>query len=329
MSIRPITASPNDLTVEDAYVRLLHPASRVHTEQSNYYVYMLFDEDELLYIGYTDNISSRRAAHKQDGRIPFSSSSFIVMRDENVAKNLERRLISKYRPPYNRLVTDAVLTGTAQSRQQDRQEKTLQKDTKGLERLEKLRQQQASESPTPRQLHYAAMAAEREAEDAVRIRLWHELLASPQAQAMNEFEAVTYIRRKWGEAISPHAETNLQGFNVEHAVRYGIEAAAVISLFRDCIGFNRAIGSNLIDGKTYTSETVEGFAGHIRFLNANQVRKVLEYLTGIGVLVKFAMPARTGRMLGYAFADEDLFQPEWWPAPAEDRDKGWGIRYTL
>lgn len=314
--MHPNAASPEELSPDDAYARLLHPVHRVHVEKSNYYVYMLFDGDDVLYIGYTDNMSSRRSQHKQDGRIPFSSSSFIVLRDETVAKNLERQLISKYRPPYNRQLTDAVLSGTAESRRQDKQERILQRDAQGLERLQNLRQRWASESRTPKEQHHAAMAAQQEAEQAVRITLWHELLASPEAQAMDEFEAVAHIGRKWAEAVSPHANRTIQSFNAEHAVRYGIEEASMISLFQDWIGFNRAMGRNSIDGKTYASETVEGFAGHMQFLNAKRVRYALDHLTGTGVLVKFAIPARTGRILGYAFADEDRFLPDWWPAPA-------------
>lgn len=46
-----------------------------------------------------------------------------VLRNETDAKNLDRTLIGKHCPPYNRQQTAAVLTGTVESRQNDRLEK--------------------------------------------------------------------------------------------------------------------------------------------------------------------------------------------------------------
>lgn len=116
MSILPPSFPPSELTIDDAFSLLPHPANRVHTEERNYYVYLLFAENDVLYIGYTDHMSQRRSQHKHDGRIPFTSSSFIVLRDETEAKNLERTMIGKHYPPYNRQLTAAVLTGTVESR---------------------------------------------------------------------------------------------------------------------------------------------------------------------------------------------------------------------
>lgn len=312
MPIPPCSFSPNELTIDDAFSLLLHPANRVHIEDRTYYVYMLFTENDVLYIGYTDHMSQRRSQHKQDGRIPFTSSSFITLRDETEAKNLERKLIAKHCPPYNRQLTDALLTGTAESRQQDRLEKIRQRDADGLARLEKLRCQRGNEVGVPRDPRHAEAKAQREADRQVRVRLWRDLLPSSEAKAMNEFEAVAYINRKWGEAVSSQSDRSLQGFNAEHAVRYGIEEAAVISLFQDWLGFNRAMGRSCIDGRTYTSETVEGFASHVRFLNAHRMRDALDRVIGTGVLDKISIPTRAGRMFGYAFHDEEGFLADWY-----------------
>lgn len=301
-----------ELTIDDAYDLLLHPANRVNTQDSNYYVYMLFGEGEVLYIGYTDHMSQRRTQHKEDGRIPFTSSSFIVLRDETKAQNLERQLISKYRPPYNRQMTGAVLTGTFESRQADRLEKIRQRDADGLARLEELRRHSQDETGVRRRPNDTAKLDQDEANRQVRASLWRDLLASPEAYGMDEFEAAAHISRKWGEGVSPHANSNLQGFNTDHAVRYGVQEAAIISLFQDWIGFNRAMGRNCLDGHTYTSQTVDEFASHARFINANRMRDALERLVGIGVLYKIALPGRTGRILAYAFKDEKKFYPDWW-----------------
>jgi GIY-YIG catalytic domain len=240
----PISAvpAPSELTVDDAYDLLLHPANRVSAENSNYYVYMLFGQGEVLYIGYTDHMSQRRSQHKQDGRIPFTSSSFIVLRDETEAKNLERQLISKYRPPYNRQMTAAVLTGTIENRQADRMEKIRQRDADRLARLEELRGQPQAGARMRRDHNDTDALDWHEDNRRMRVGLWRDFLASPKALDVDEFEAVAYINRRWGEIASPKAKGSLQGFDTDHAVRYGIQEAATISLFRDWIGFNRAMG---------------------------------------------------------------------------------------
>lgn len=86
----------------------------------------------------------------------------------------------------------------------------------------------------------------------------------------------------------------------------------MISLFQDWIGFNRAMGRNSLNGRTYTSQTVEGFASHAQFMNANRMRDALDRLVVTGVLDKIPLPARTGRMLAYAFKHEEQFYPDWW-----------------
>lgn len=305
-------SSLGDIAIDDAYSLLLHPANRVHLEEQNYYVYMLFAQGEVLYIGYTDHMSQRRAQHKLDGRIPFTSSSFIVLRDETEAKNLERQLITKYRPPYNRQLTEAVLTGTIESRQADRLEKMRQRDADRLARLEELRRQRDAEASTPLDPNQAAVQDWNEANHLIRLALWRDLLGSVEVRSMNEFEAATYISLKCQGAISSKMGGGFQSFNTEHAVRYGVSEAVVISLFQDWIGFNRAMGRNSLDGRTYTSQTVEGFASHVDFMNAHRMRDALDRLVGTGVLDKIALPSRTGRMLAYAFKDEKQFYPDWW-----------------
>lgn len=305
-------SSLGDITIDDAYSLLLHPANRVQLEQRTYYVYMLFAENDVLYIGYTDHMSQRRSQHKQDGRIPFTSSSFITLRDETEAKNLERKLIAKHCPPYNRQLTDAVLTGTAESRQQDRIEKIRKRDADGLARLEELRRQLQNQEDIGGGCTDAEALERDEASRSLRAGLWSELLGSPQAQEMTEFEAAAHISRKWGEAVSLHSNGNLQGFDTDLAVRYGIQESAMISLFQDWIGFNRAMGRNSLNGRTYTSQTVEGFASHAQFMNANRMRDALDRLVVTGVLDKIPLPARTGRMLAYAFKHEEQFYPDWW-----------------
>jgi hypothetical protein len=177
--------------------------------------------------------------------------------------------------------------------------------------LEKLRAQRDEAEGLTRKSNHAEMLAREEDDRQVRLSLWHELLASPQAQPLNEFEAVTYISSKCGETVSARSDSSLQCFNAEYAVRFGVEEAAVISLFQDWIGFNRAMGHNSSDGRTYTGGTVDGFASRARFLNVYRMRDALDGLIGTGVLDKHSISTRTGRMLGYAFQDDGGCLLDW------------------
>lgn len=119
-------------------------------------------------------------------------------------------------------------------------------------------------------------------------------------------------QQQMGETVPARSGSSLQCFNAEHAVRFGVEEAAVISLFQDWIGFNRAMRRNSIDARTYTSETVEGFASHTHFMNVHPMRDALDRLVGTAVLDKLSISMGTGRMLGYAFQDDEGFLPDWW-----------------
>lgn len=85
----------------------------------------------------------------------------------------------------------------------------------------------------------------------------------------------------------------------------------MIPLFQDWIGSNLAMGRNSINGRTFTSETIEGFADRTRFMGVSRVRDVLNRLVGTEVLDKISVPARTERMLGYVFQDKENFLPDW------------------
>jgi hypothetical protein len=65
------------------------------------------------------------------------------------------------------------------------------------------------------------------------------------------------------------------------------------------------MGRISIDGRTYTSETVVGFASHGRFLKVHRRRDAVDCLVATGVLNKLCISTGTGRMLGYAFPNEE------------------------
>jgi hypothetical protein len=112
-------------------------------------------------------------------------------------------------------------------------------------------------------------------------------------------------------AYQSHRNHPLQCFNAEQSVRFGVEEAAVILLVQDWIGFNLAMGLISINGRTETSATVDGFTSHMRFLNVRRMRDARVGLVGTGVLDKLSISTRTGRMLGYAFQNEEGFPYDW------------------
>jgi len=65
-------------------------------------VYILENEDGILYVGETHCFCQRISSHLMDRRIPFSSVRVIWEDDANKRLELETMLIAKFSPPHNR-----------------------------------------------------------------------------------------------------------------------------------------------------------------------------------------------------------------------------------
>ena len=63
--------------------------------------YFLYDEDELVYIGQSQDIDSRIGVHLKEAKKKFTSYSFLIVNDESDRRILERGLINTYLPFYN------------------------------------------------------------------------------------------------------------------------------------------------------------------------------------------------------------------------------------
>jgi hypothetical protein len=97
-------------------------------------------------------------------------------------------------------------------------------------------------------------------------------------------------------------------FNVDHASRYGMVEAILITNFQYWITRNKANGDHCRDGRTWTYNSVAAFAQQFPYLSADQVRRALERLIAGGVLVTGNYNARgRDRTRWYAFADEKAF----------------------
>jgi hypothetical protein len=97
-------------------------------------------------------------------------------------------------------------------------------------------------------------------------------------------------------------------FNIDHARRYGMVEAVLITNFQHWISRNKANGDHLRDGRTWTYNSVKAFAQQFPYLSPDQVRRALDRLVALGVLVTGNYNAKgRDRTRWFAFADEKAF----------------------
>ena len=95
-------------------------------------------------------------------------------------------------------------------------------------------------------------------------------------------------------------------FDIEVAQEYGIEEAIFIKHFQFWIKKNKANGTHLYDGRTWTYNSIKAFMDLFPYMSQKTIRTTLEHLRTKGVLL-------TGnynedackRTLWYSFADEE------------------------
>ena len=99
-------------------------------------------------------------------------------------------------------------------------------------------------------------------------------------------------------------------FDIEHARLYGIPEAILIGNFQFWIAQNRANGKHLIEGRTWTYNSVKAFAIQFPYMTGDKIRRALESLEKQGVVVTgFHAQEKGDRKKWYAFADEGKFLP--------------------
>jgi len=97
-------------------------------------------------------------------------------------------------------------------------------------------------------------------------------------------------------------------FDVEHALKYGVNESIMISNFQFWIHKNRSNRTNYHDGKTWTYNSVKAFKEIFPYWNNGQIRRCLESLVVQEVLLKGDYNKnRYERTLWYAFNDESIF----------------------
>ena len=75
-------------------------------------------------------------------------------------------------------------------------------------------------------------------------------------------------------------------FDVEDAVKYGVNPAIILDHIRRWIAHNKANGKNERDGHTWTYNSVKAWAKLVPYLTDKQVRKAIDDLVAAGVLIK-------------------------------------------
>ena len=97
-------------------------------------------------------------------------------------------------------------------------------------------------------------------------------------------------------------------FDINLAQKYGVNAAIVIANFQFWISKNKANNRHFYDGRYWTYNSVKAFEDIFPFWTGRQIRKILDDLVNLGILIKGNYNKITyDRTLWYAFKDEDLF----------------------
>jgi hypothetical protein len=64
-------------------------------------VYILMNDDGLLYVGQSRNVNQRIREHKKKGVIPFTKCAYLAIHPD-VRNEMEASLIWNFKPPYNK-----------------------------------------------------------------------------------------------------------------------------------------------------------------------------------------------------------------------------------
>lgn len=97
-------------------------------------------------------------------------------------------------------------------------------------------------------------------------------------------------------------------FNVDLAIKYGVEEAILITHFQFWIRLNKRLGRNFIEERTWTYQTRDEIAAHFPYFTYKQVRRITDRLVKLGVLMKGNFnKAAMDKTIWYAFVNEEMF----------------------
>lgn len=126
----------NNDSLHQLVAALRDPMRKISIQPSTRFVYMLFQGDEVVYVGFTAQIGQRIGTHKSGiTRITFDSYSFVAFNDHAEAINAERALIDHLRPRYNKSIPLREYEGTPEARKTEEAEKFKAARVRRAERM--------------------------------------------------------------------------------------------------------------------------------------------------------------------------------------------------
>jgi hypothetical protein len=110
------------------------------------------------------------------------------------------------------------------------------------------------------------------------------------------------------QIVRPSGEN--YSIDVVMATEYGIEEAFLIRHLQFWIRFNKNKQTHLIDGRTWTYQTLKEMADHFPFLNERKIKYALDNLEKMGVIFKGNFnKSPIDKTCWYSFVHEDVFVP--------------------
>jgi len=98
--------------------------------------------------------------------------------------------------------------------------------------------------------------------------------------------------------------------DVVMATKYGIEEAFLIRHLQFWIRFNKNKQANLIEGRTWTYQTLKEIADHFPFLNERKIKYAMENLEKMEVILKGNFnKSAMDKTCWYAFVNEEIYVP--------------------
>lgn len=106
----------------------------------------------------------------------------------------------------------------------------------------------------------------------------------------------------------PMSQAESHIFNTIFATYYGVHEAILIAHFQHWVNYNKRLGQNFKDGRTWTYQTRKEIAAWFPYFTEKQVRAITNSLEKQGVLIKGNYNKKGfDKTIWYAFENEEIF----------------------
>lgn len=111
-------------------------------------------------------------------------------------------------------------------------------------------------------------------------------------------------------------------FDILLAAQYGLEEAIMIHHFQYWVRYNKKLGRNFKDGKTWTYQTRKEIAAHFPYWTEHKIRRYIDKLVEEGVIIKGNFnKSLMDNTVWYAFVDEEKYTTGESAQPADQEDQ--------